>query len=261
MTTTVRPPAVSGLFYPADPRSLAVAVDGYVAAAAPAATAAPKAMIVPHAGFVYSGSVAGTGYAAVAPFAPAIERVLLLGPAHRVAVAGVAVPSTDGFATPLGTVAVDTAARATALAVPGVVVDDLAHRDEHSLEVQLPFLQRVLGDVAVLPLVVSSTAVAAAVLEALWGGPETLVVVSSDLSHYEDYASAAAHDRATVEAIVRGDDDGIGPSDACGRAPVRALLRVARGRGLTARLLDLRNSGDTAGTKDRVVGYASVVLT
>jgi AmmeMemoRadiSam system protein B len=261
-TERVRPPAVAGMFYPDDARALARDVDTFVAAATYDG-ATPKAIVVPHAGYVYSGPIAGTGYAAIAPLVGVVERVLLLGPAHRVPLSGIAVPSVDAFVTPLGPVAVDTEARDVALACDGVIVDDLPHASEHSLEVHLPFLQRAFGDdVRVLPLVVGRAAAetVAAVLDALWGGPETLIVVSSDLSHYEDYASAHAHDARTAAAIVGGDVDAIGPYDACGAYPVRGLLTAAARHGLGVELLDLRNSGDTAGSRDRVVGYGAFAL-
>lgn len=262
MTAAVRPAAVAGTFYTADPHALAAEVDRYMAVAPPAVPP-PKAVIVPHAGYRYSGPVAGTGYAALRARAGEIERVVLLGPAHRVALRGMAVPSVDAFSTPLGPVRVDSEAREITLGLPGVVVDDLPHRDEHSLEVHLPFLQRLLGDFSVLPVVVghAPAPLVADLLDAVWGGDETLVVVSSDLSHYEAYESAARHDRATAQAIVAGRGDLVGPYDACGCYPVRGLLEAARRRGLTVQLLDLRNSGDTAGPRDQVVGYGAFALT
>jgi MEMO1 family protein len=259
----VRPPAVAGTFYPDDADQLAHDVDAFVAAS-PYNGKPPKAIVVPHAGYVYSGPLAGTGYATLAALSGTVERVLLLGPAHRVAVAGLAVPSVDAFITPLGPVEVDRDARETALACDGVIIDDVAHAPEHSLEVHLPFLQRALGTTfVVLPLVVGRAAAGtvAAVLDALWGGPETLIVVSSDLSHYEDYRSANAHDQRTAQAILTGDIDAIDPYDACGAYPVRGLLAAAARHRLGVELLDLRNSGDTAGSRDRVVGYGAFALT
>ncbi len=259
----VRPPAVAGTFYPDDADVLAAEVDRFVRDASYDG-APPKAIIVPHAGYVYSGPIAGSGYAAVAPLRGAVSRVVLLGPAHRVPFAGLAVPSVDAFVTPLGPVEIDTLARDAALACEGVVVDDVPHAGEHSLEVHLPFLQRELGTTfRVLPLVVgqASPAIVAGVLDALWGGDETLIVVSTDLSHYERYESARAHDARTVAAILAGDVDAIGPYDACGAYPVRGVLAAARRHALDVRLLDARNSGDTAGSRDRVVGYGAFALT
>jgi AmmeMemoRadiSam system protein B len=258
----VRNPAVAGLFYPDEAGLLASNVDDYLLGghtAAASLTTPPKAIVVPHAGYVYSGPIAGSGYAAVEALAGVVERVVLLGPAHRVPLAGLAVPSVDAFATPLGPVAIDTDARATALTFPGVVVDDVPHAGEHSLEVHLPFVQRTFGVVRVLPIVVgrASTDLVATVLDALWGGAETLIVVSSDLSHYEPYESAQRHDRRTAEAVVTGAPDAIDPDDACGAYPVRGLLDAAARHDLAATLLDLRNSGDTAGPRDRVVGYGA----
>ena len=269
MTVAVRSPVVAGAFYPADPAELAGVVDTLVARGRdllaredrlPARP--PKALVVPHAGYPYSGPTAGVGYATLLPGRGAIRRVVLLGPSHQVPVDGLAVPSVDAFETPLGRAPIDADARARALAVPGVRVDDVAHAPEHSLEVHLPFLERILGDVGVLPLVVGrvGSSRVADVLDALWDGPETLIVVSSDLSHYEDITSARVHDARTVRAIVEGEPDLIGPHDACGAYPVRGLLEAVRRHGLVARALDTRTSGDTAGPPDRVVGYAAVAF-
>jgi len=262
--TRVRPAAVAGLFYPGDPDSLGARIAHDLDVAVPAAEAPPKAVIVPHAGYVYSGPIAGHAYARVRRLRGTIAHVVLLGPAHRALVSGLAVPSTDGFATPLGVVAVDDALRRRALAVPGVDVDDHAHAAEHSLEVQLPFLQETLGaGWNLLPLAVGDATpdLVVRVLDVLWGGPETLIVVSSDLSHYHDYATARAQDEATAAAIVARDPQGISDDDACGAHPVRGLLLAARRRNLDVRLLDLRSSGDTAGDRDRVVGYGAFALT
>ncbi len=265
--TRVRPPAVAGRFYPGDPDELARTVDGYVdAAGAPPSGAAPdapdawpKALIVPHAGYPYSGPVAGAGYAELAAARGTVERVVLLGPAHYVPVRALATTGADVWRTPLGDIPIDDDARRIALALPGVVVDDDAHAPEHSLEVHLPFLQRTLGDFRLLPLIVGGARpeTVAAVLDALWGGPETLVVVSSDLSHYLDHDTATARDRRTADSILAGDGDRLDPHDACGAYPVRGLLVESARRGLRARLVALCNSGDTAGPQDRVVGYGA----
>ncbi len=255
----VRQPAVAGLFYPADPRELGAVLAEYCSVE-PTPAAAPKALIAPHAGYVYSGPVAGHAYAAARTLAGVVDRVVLVGPAHRVVVDGLAVPTVDAFLTPLGPVAIDTEARVTALACDGVVADDYAHAPEHSLEVQLPFLQHVLGsDLRVLPLVVgrAPASAVATVLDELWGERETLIVVSSDLSHYEPYAAAREHDRRTVRAILDGAPDLIGPHDACGAYPIRGLLAANAEHHLDVRCRDLRNSGDTAGSRDRVVGYGA----
>jgi hypothetical protein len=245
------------MFYPADPGELARQVDGFLAAARAPTTVPPKAVIAPHAGYVYSGAIAASVYAHLAPLAGGISRVVLLGPAHRVAVAGLAVPSVAAFATPLGPVPVDRAAIAVLADLPFVEQSDPAHQMEHSLEVQLPFLQKVLGDFSVVPLVVGNAdgAAVAAVLERLWGGPETLIVISSDLSHYQDYATARRLDadtRGAIETLALDELDG---HDACGARPIEGLLRAARRHDLRATTIDLRNSGDTAGSRDQVVGY------
>ena len=257
----VRPPAVAGAFYPGDPAELAAAVDRALPAV-PEGEPAPKALIVPHAGYVYSGAIAGAAYARVVPLRDVIRRVVLLGPAHRMPVNGLAVSSAGAFATPLGVVEVDDAARRLVLTLPQVRIDDAAHAREHSLEVHLPFLQRVLARFRILPLVVghATPAVVSGVLDLVWGGPETLIVVSSDLSHYNDYDTATARDRRTAQAIVACAPERISPEDACGAYPVKGLLDAARRHGLTVRLLDLRNSGDTAGPRDEVVGYGAFAL-
>jgi MEMO1 family protein len=260
--SAVRPAAVAGTFYPADATVLREAVDDALAAA-PRGGPAPKAIIAPHAGYRYSGPVAASAYARLLPARGTVERVVLVGPAHRVPVASMAVPSVDALATPLGQVRVDDAARRRALRLDTVVTDDRAHAGEHSLEVQLPFLMAVLGpDISVLPVVVGHATddEVATLLEELWGGPETVVVVSSDLSHYEDYRSAARHDRVTADAILARHGERIGPYDACGALPVRGLLHMATRHGLDVELLDLRSSGDTVGDPSRVVGYGAFAL-
>jgi MEMO1 family protein len=260
-TTRRRPPAVAGTFYSADPDALATQVDHLVRADATGPT--PKALIVPHAGYAYSGPVAGVGYATLAAGRDRIERVVLLGPAHRVPVRGLAATSADQWVTPLGCVTIDDEARQAVLALPSVELDDRAHAAEHSLEVHLPFLQRTLRRFSLLPLVVghADTEAVATVLDAVWGGPETLIVVSTDLSHYQDHATASVLDQRTADAITSGRPEAIRADDACGAHPVRGLLVAARRHGLHARLLDLRNSGDTAGPRDRVVGYGAFSLT
>jgi hypothetical protein len=257
-----RPPAVAGTFYPGARNQLAAAVDGFLRDAAtrhPPSRSVPKAIIAPHAGYVYSGAIAASVYALLAPARGSIERVVLLGPSHRVPVRGLATTSAASFLTPLGAVPIDRAGREAALRLPGVHVGDEAHAFEHSLEVHLPFLQQVLGEFSLVPFSVgdASPEVVAAVLEALWGGPETLIVVSTDLSHYEDYDTARALDAETARVIEAFDARGLGPESACGRVPVRGLLVAARHHGLEVETVDLRNSGDTAGPRDRVVGYGA----
>jgi len=260
---TVRAAAVAGLFYPADAAELAAEVDGHLAAgrarAVHAGAAVPKALIVPHAGYMYSGPIAGTGYGALCEGAAQIRRVVLLGPAHRVRVAGLAASTASAFATPLGAVAVEHGPVAPLLSSGAVCELDLAHAAEHSLEVQLPFLQRVLGDLTIVPLAVggASDEQVADVLDALWGGPETLLVVSSDLSHYYDYDTAVRLDAETADAIVDLAPERLGRDAACGRMAIGGLLLAAARNALRPRLLDLRNSGDTAGARDEVVGYGA----
>ncbi len=253
---------MAGRFYPGRARTLAQSVDALLATATVAAAPVPKAIVVPHAGYAFSGPIAASAYARLAPARTTVRRVVLLGPAHRVALDGLAAPKADILRTPLGDVAIDVDARGTVAALPHVAIDDAPHAGEHSLEVHLPFLQRTFDEFSVLPLVVgvATAEEVAAVLDAVWGGPETLIVVSSDLSHYEPHERATAHDIRTVDAILAGRIDAIGPRDACGRFPLRGLLLAAAGHGLRPELLDRRTSGDTAGPRDRVVGYTAIVF-
>lgn len=252
-----RPPAVAGSFYPGEPTVLASTVDGLLASAKPAAGPVPKALIVPHAGYVYSGPTAAAAYARLAPGAERLRRVVLLGPAHRVPFDGLALPDADVFETPLGPIAIDAEARARVVDLPGVIVSDVAHRDEHSLEVQLPFLQRILRDFTLVPFAVGDAPpdVVAKVLDALWGGDETAILVSSDLSHYLPYEVAQATDARTAERILGRRV--LEHHHACGATPVNGLLSEARRRNLKGEVVDLRNSGDTAGPRGRVVGYGA----
>jgi AmmeMemoRadiSam system protein B len=258
----VRTPAVAGTFYPLDAAELTAMVDTLLRTAA-ATDLRPGALVAPHAGYPYSGPVAASAYAALASRADAIERVVLFGPAHRVRVDGLALPSVDAFRTPLGDVPVDTDARARLAALPGVVIDDRPHAEEHSLEVHLPFLQRVLDSFVLVPVVVGrcDADTLQRAIESLPPDESTLVIVSSDLSHYEDYAAAARHDRRTAGAIVQKEATAIGPHDACGAYPLRGLLQYAAAHELTVSCLDLRSSGDTAGPRDHVVGYGAFALT
>jgi hypothetical protein len=259
----VRPPAMAGTFYPRNAEALAHDVDELLDAAAttpPPADVVLKAFVLPHAGYMYSGPVAAAGYTLLRGRADSVRRVVLLGPAHRVPVRGLATSSADAWATPLGEVTIDAAARAAACELPGVSVDDGAHAAEHSLEVHVPFLQRVLGDEwSLVPFVVgrAEPELVAAVLERLWGGPETLIVASSDLSHYLDHATATARDQRTASLVVEGRGDAVAADDACGVHPVRGLLVAGARHGLSPVLLALANSGDTAGPRDRVVGYGA----
>jgi AmmeMemoRadiSam system protein B len=257
----IRLPAVAGLFYPGEARNLEGAVDTLLTAAqvpSEETGTVPKALIVPHAGYVYSGPIAASAYRLLAPARDTIKRVVLLGPTHRVAVRGLALPRAARFATPLGTIELDAKAAESIKGMRQVVVSDEAHALEHSLEVHLPFLQKVLASFSLVPLAVGYAGAedVAQVLEALWGGPETLIVVSSDLSHYLSYAQAQRVDRATCDAILHLETE-IDHEQACGATPVSGLTLLAQRKSLSPRLLDLRNSGDTAGDKSRVVGYAS----
>jgi AmmeMemoRadiSam system protein B len=258
----VRRPAVAGTFYPADPTELRAAVEAVLGDTAQTGPV-PKAVIAPHAGYVYSGPIAGSAYVRVLPGRGRVARVVVLGPAHRTPDAGIAASSADAFATPLGQLAVDTQTRDALVDARLIVVRDDAHAQEHSLEVQLPFVQVGLGgDVSVLPLAVGevSPGHVAEVLDRVWGGEETLIVISSDLSHYQDHATARELDRRTAAAIVARRPDRLGRYDACGVIPVQGLLLSAERHELDVELLDLRTSADTAGAPDRVVGYGAFAL-
>lgn len=257
-----RAPAVAGAFYPSDPGELRTVVETLLGRAVVQEGPAPRALVVPHAGYIYSGPVAASAYAQLLPHRDTCRRVVLLGPAHHVPLHGMALPGVDEFISPLGPVPLDRAAIA-ALDQPGITVDAEAHRLEHSLEVQLPFLQITLGTFELVPLVVglADSGAVASVIDALWDLPSTLVVVSSDLSHYLGYAEAQARDRGTCRSVEAMDPAGIDPSDACGAGPLKGLLAAAERRGLAVRTLDLRNSGDTAGSRDRVVGYGAWMFT
>jgi len=253
----VRPPAAAGLFYASDPDRLRASVAELIGAVEASASVAPKALIAPHAGYVYSGSVAAEAFARLRADTGAIKRVVLIGPAHFVPVRGIAAPTVDAFATPLGRIPVD---RQALTAIADLVVKaDAPHAPEHSLEVELPFLQALLPSFALVPLVIgdASTQEVAEVLRRLWGGPETAIVVSSDLSHYHDYDTARQLDAATAAAIERGEWQSLGPREACGFLAVAGLIMETNRRGLAPRRLALRNSGDTAGGRERVVGYGA----
>jgi AmmeMemoRadiSam system protein B len=250
---------VAGRFYAGEPDRLQAEVSALLLEALAPCEIPPKALIVPHAGYVYSGCVAAVGFAMLRDSASTIKRVVLIGPAHYVPVRGIATPTVNAFETPLGHIPVDQDALAALADLPFVVQSDGAHTPEHALEVELPFLQTLLASFQVVPLVVgdSRPREVALALRRLWGGPETLVVVSSDLSHYHDYETARRLDTATATAVERNDWSGLGPDQACGFLAVAGLLVEAERRGLKARRLMLCNSGDTAGSRDQVVGYGA----
>jgi MEMO1 family protein len=259
----IRLPAVAGTFYPAEPDVLERQLSRFLSEAAnDVPPAHPKAIIGPHAGYAYSGAIAARAYARLAAARGRISRVVLIGPSHYVAFRGLAVDTAEAWATPTGTVPLDRDAIARLRALPMVGELDAAYQREHALEVHVPFLRHVLGEFRLVPIVAGDTPpeAVAAVLDAVWGGPETLIVVSTDLSHYLDYAACQQSDQFTAEAIERLDPDPITPAHACGAVPTRGLLVSARRRGLAIERLDLRNSGDTAGGRDRVVGYGAWAL-
>jgi AmmeMemoRadiSam system protein B len=255
-------PAVAGVFYPDDPEELHHQVQTFLSAANSGVVETPKALIAPHAGYIYSGPVAASAYAQLDTISDRIRRVVILAPSHHVGFRGIATSTADLFQTPLGILEVDRTALDKLHRLPLVHPLDDAFEQEHSLEVHLPFLQEVLGDFRIVPLVVGDTdpGDVEEALEMLWGGDETLIVISSDLSHYNDYETARQMDRETSNAIEKLQADNISFQQACGRIPVSGLLLAARHHHLQATTVDLRNSGDTAGSKDRVVGYGAYVL-
>lgn len=257
----VRRPAAAGTFYPRDAELLEETVAGLLAGARVARNGRIRAVIAPHAGYVYSGAVAAEAFAGLKALKGRIERFVVIGPAHFVRFRGIAVPSVAAFRTPLGEVPLDREAIGEIAGLPQIVTNDEPHAGEHALEVELPFLQMVLGAVPVIPLVVGSARAeeVAEVLERLWD-EKTLVVVSSDLSHYHDYQTARRLDAATAAAIECCDEGAIGPGDACGALALRGMLIEAKRRRLAIERLDLRNSGDTAGDRNRVVGYGAWVV-
>jgi hypothetical protein len=255
----VRKAAVSGYFYPGDKKALTVLVNNLVLKAA-SFEYQPKAILVPHAGYLYSGPIAATAYGLLRKVSQTIKTVVLLGPSHRVLVKGIALSSADYFETPLGKIEVDANLRDKIIHEPGISVNDEAHQNEHSLEVQLPFLQAVLShDIKILPAVtnMASSDIIDHFFELVWGGEETLIVVSSDLSHYLSYDAAKQKDQKTADAICDFDLDHINDDDACGSTALKGFLVTARKKTLKPELLDLRNSGDTSSEREKVVGYAS----
>ena len=264
--TIIRPPAVAGTFYPNDADILRSEIDGLMDAAlhsdAVSGDVSPKAIIVPHAGLMFSGSLAALGFATVRALKDTIKRIVIIGPAHRMAFQGIALARADQFATPLGNMRCDLPALQKALALPHVQMLDDAHTLEHGLEIELPFIQRLFGeqsDIGIVPLLVSrcSPRQVHEVIEKLWGGPETLIVISSDLSHFHDYDTAKKMDNRTRAMIENFDAENIDTNDACGALPVAGILMAARNRGMKIKTLGMRNSGDVTGDKSRVVGYGA----
>lgn len=254
----MRRPAVAGTFYPADAVELRLMIESFLSGIAPAPLD-PKAIIAPHAGYIYSGPVAASAYAQLAHRRGEVERVVLLGPTHHVRFRGLAATSADAYATPLGTIPVDRPAMERLKQCDAVQTLDHAHGPEHSLEVQLPFLQVVLDRFELIPLVVGQATAeeTADVLDLLWGGPETLIVISSDLSHFHDAETARRIDSETSRIIESGRGELLTSDRACGCRAISGLLCAARRRRLNVTTVDLRNSSDTAGSRDRVVGYGA----
>ena len=271
MSDIIRQTAVAGTFYPDDAQELSRQIDQFLAEAESTHHQAtqtsvpihiPKAMIVPHAGYMYSGSIAASAYASQIPTHNIINRVILLGPSHRVAFSGLASCSATHYNTPLGSIPLDRNTLDKLARLPQVNENDEAHLYEHSLEVQLPFLQKILDDFVLVPLVVGDALPnqVAEVLDSVWGDEHTLIVISSDLSHYHDYATAQQMDRKTSDAIEHLNPDAIHYDDACGRNPMKGLLLMAKLKNMRVETIDLRNSGDTAGSHDQVVGYGAYLF-
>ena len=266
MSEIIRQAAVAGSFYPANAHELSAQIDQFLADAEHhhriTQTNSPKAMIVPHAGYMYSGPIAASAYYSQIPTHNVINRVVLLGPSHRVAFTGLASCSATHYNTPLGSIPLDRNTLDQLTRLPQVNENDEAHIYEHSLEVQLPFLQKILDDFVLVPLVVGDTQPhsVAEVLDSVWGDKHTLIVISSDLSHYHDYATAQRMDRSTSNAIEHLNPDEIHYDDACGRNPLNGLLLLAKQKNMHVETVDLRNSGDTAGPRDQVVGYGAYLF-
>jgi AmmeMemoRadiSam system protein B len=250
------------MFYPNDPVELKETIEEFLRTAKPVISSVPKALIAPHAGYIYSGAIAASAFVHLVPAKKTIRRVILAGPSHRYPFRGIAVSRADAFRSPLGEVPLDQAAIDSIVSLPPVCISDAAHAEEHSLEVQLPFLQTILESFRLVPLSVGGVkdTDVADVLDRLWGGPETCVVVSSDLTHYVGYEEGRKIDRQTTDSIEALDPDGVAHDHACGALAIRGLLQVARQRKLKVRTVDLRNSGDTAGSRDRVVGYGAYLF-
>jgi hypothetical protein len=260
--TRIRPPAVAGLFYPAAAKALRAQVEELLAAVTPSVGARPRAIVVPHAGYIYSGAAAARAYARLAPWREQIKRVVICGPPHRVPFRGLALSSAAAFATPLGELMLDAQTVSAWSGERDVAINDVAHAPEHSIEVQLPFLEIALGDISILPVLVADTAPArlAELLAPHWDRDDTLIVISTDLSHFLDYDTARRRDGETDDSIMKLDATRIGPDQACGCRPLNGLLHLGAQRAAHIERLALCNSGDTAGSRDRVVGYGSYVL-
>lgn len=259
---SLRPPAVAGIFYSADRQQLQQEIQSAIDHCEPAGLKVPpKALLVPHAAYLYSGTVAASAFTALRPWASHYRRVIVLGPAHRATFRGIAIPSCDAFTTPLGHVPLDRYSLKEIAQFSSVHQLDTAHEQEHSLEVILPFLQTILRDFVLVPILIgiSTAAEVSLILRALWYGPETLIIVSSDLSHYRAYASASAMDHTTIEQILNG-LGAVRAEQACGALPINGFMQIAREKTLQAQLLDYRNSGDSGDDKSRVVGYASIAF-
>ncbi len=253
-----RPPAVAGTFYPDNTYELSAMLDQFLQSVKVTGQV-PKAIIVPHAGYIYSGAVAASAYTLIRPARDKIKRVVLLGPSHKMPLLGLATTNAQNFSTPFGEVPVDRQAIYNITKFPQISIMEQVHANEHSLEVQLPFLQKILNQFSIIPLVVGKATPeqVGEILEALWGNEETLIIISSDLSHYNNYKVAKKLDELTTQAIETLSPKKIKSEQACGRIPINGLLHIAKIKKMQVRTIDVRNSGDTAGSKDQVVGYGA----
>lgn len=254
-------PAVAGTFYPENPQQLQQMVSHFLENTN-TEVLTPKAIIAPHAGLIYSGAIAASAFSLLSGIRKTITRVILIGPSHRIGFNGLAVSSAKSFSTPLGEIALDTEAVNNIACFPFVEYIEQAHIHEHCLEVQLPFLQTILDSFTIVPIVAgdATSEQVSTVLKMLWGGPETLIVISSDLSHYHDYKTAKKMDRETSDKIERLQYEALDYESACGRIPISGLLALVKEKSLGVKTIDLRNSGDTAGDKNRVVGYGAYAI-
>ena len=257
----IRLPVVAGSFYPEQPEILKAMISEYLQQVAPALKV-PQAIIVPHAGYIYSGEIAASAYARLQPRQSSIKHVVLLGPSHKVGFTGLALSHADAFRTPLGDIPLDAEAIASIIHFPFVEYREQAHLLEHSLEVQLPFLQMTLDSFKLLPIVAGDcpAELIEELLELFYGQDDTLIVISSDLSHFHDYQTAQRLDKQTSRLIEQLEYQLLDYDSACGRVPVSGLMVLAKKKSLQIETIDLRNSGDTAGNKSRVVGYGAYVI-
>ena len=253
---------VAGMFYPGEEASLRQMVDGFIQKAL-SFDLRPRAIIAPHAGYIYSGSIAGTAYKTIAAVRDQIENVIIMSPAHRFYLRGIALHMADAFATPLGNIPVNIGIVKKIKQFSSVQWEERSFIQEHGLETHLPFIQRAFKPgIKIVPMIVGECqeSEVAEILESVWEDPRNFVIISSDLSHFHSYADAKKLDRNTVDLIQNLDSQSLDTEFACGHYPICGLLNLARNRKLKIKALDIRSSGDTAGSKESVVGYGSFAV-